>query len=145
MEPRTLSAAYKFYCGKLLENAHSAEADITATAEILEAQLVRYQELEKNVDFLHEFTNMHKTVDLAGRMVYDQNKRAVFNFGKHKGKLVEEVFAAEPSYFNWLMNGDFASESKAAFKRIKENMQITKGEDLTSKLNALSNKFNSKT
>ena len=137
MEPRTLSAAYKFYCGKPLEHAHSAEADITATAEILEAQLARYAELEKGVDFLHEFTNLHKTVDLAGRMVYNEQKVAVFNFGKHKGKPVTEVFTNEPSYYDWLMKGDFAAESKAAFKRIWEQMQ-------DDKKNALLNKFNGK-
>ena len=135
MEPRTLSAAYKFYCGKPLENAHSAEADITATADILEAQLARYTELGKDVDSLHEFTNLHKTVDLAGRMVFDDQKRPVFNFGKHKGKSVAEVFNAEPSYYDWLMKGDFARESKAAFKRIWEGMQADKLKALADKLN----------
>lgn len=144
MEPRTLSAAYKFYCGKTLENAHSAEADITATAEILEAQLAKYEELEKGVEFLHDFTNLHKTVDLAGRMVFDPQQRAVFNFGKHKGKPVTEVFTAEPSYYDWLMKGDFASETKAAFKQIWESMRVPKEEDLTKKLNALANKFGNK-
>jgi len=124
MEPRTLTAAYKFYCGKNLENAHSAEADIKATAEILDAQLQRYEELQKDVDFLHEFTNMHKTVDLAGRMVYDANHVPVFNFGKHKGKSVAKLFKVEPSYYDWLMRGDFAAETKDSFRHIWEEMKL---------------------
>ncbi len=134
MEQRNLSAAYKFYCEKELVNAHSAEADIIATYEILEAQLKRYEgKIETNVDFLHTFTNMHKTVDLAGRMVYNDKGEELINFGKHKGKLVSDVFSSEPSYYDWLMKGDFPKQSKDIFKTLKERFSKEK-EKPTSKV-----------
>lgn len=119
MEQRTLAAAYKFYCQKEIVNAHSAEADILATYEVFEAQLEKYPDLKKDVDFLHQFTNMHNTVDLAGRMVYNEKKEEVFNFGKHKGRLVTEVFQKEPSYYDWMMNGDFPAETKQVLTAIR--------------------------
>jgi DNA polymerase-3 subunit epsilon len=120
MEQRTLVAAYKFYCSKNLENAHSAEADIIATYEILEAQLDRYSDTIKNdTQFLHDFTYKTKTVDLAGRVVYNDKGVEVFNFGKHTGKPVEEVFKIEPSYYDWMMKGDFPLYTKKVITAIR--------------------------
>ncbi len=119
MEQRTLSAAYKFYCSKEIENAHSAEADITATFEVFEAQLQRYPELKPDVDFLHQFTSMNSNVDLAGRIVFNEKKQEVFNFGKHKGKSVTEIFSKEPSYYDWMMGGDFPAETKQVLTALR--------------------------
>lgn len=118
MEQRTLSAAYKFYCGKTLENAHSAEADTLATYEILMAQLDKYPELENNVNFLAEFSTKTKNVDYAGRIVYNDKDVPTFNFGKHKGRPVKEVLAQEPSYYSWMMNGDFTLDTKKVLTEI---------------------------
>lgn len=112
MEQRTLVAAYKFYCGKDLEGAHSAEADTLATYEVLLAQLEKYEELENDVNFLSEFSTRTQNVDYAGRIIYDENGIEVFNFGKHKGRPVVEVFKSEPSYYSWMMNGDFPLYTK---------------------------------
>ncbi len=111
-EERTLSAAYKFYCGKSLENAHSAEADITATHEILEAQLEKYPDLKNDVGFLHNFASRSKRVDFSGRFIYNEKGIIVFNFGKHAGKPAEEIFIKEPSYYSWMMNGEFSLHTK---------------------------------
>jgi DNA polymerase-3 subunit epsilon len=120
MEPRNLGAAYQYYCHKTLENAHSAEADIRATYEVLLAQLDKYPTLSNNVDSLHEFTYAKsKIVDLLGRIVYDDNGMEVFNFGKHKGKSVSEIFKTEPSYYSWMMNGDFPEYTKKVITAIK--------------------------
>jgi DNA polymerase-3 subunit epsilon len=119
MEQRTLVAAYKFYCEKELVDAHSAEADIIATHEVLEAQLDRYDELENDVDFLAEFSERQRNVDLVGRIVYDENNVEVFNFGKHRGKSVAEVFKKEPSYYSWMMDGDFPQYTKKVLTAIK--------------------------
>ncbi len=119
MEQRTLSAAYQFYCDKELIDAHSAEADIKATYEILEAQVERYEDLENNVDFLSEFSKRNNNADLIGRIVFNENKEEVFNFGKHKGKLVSEVLEKEPSYYNWMINGDFPQYTKKVLTAIK--------------------------
>lgn len=118
-EPRTLVAAYQFYCGKDLSNAHSAEADTLATYEILEAQLAKYPELDRKPELLSKFTTMHNAVDLAGRFVKNDENVIVFNFGKHKGKPATEVLAAEPSYYGWMMNGDFSQNTKAVLKKIR--------------------------
>lgn len=125
MEQRTLKAAYKFYCGKDIINAHSAEADIKATYEVLLAQIEKYegkdweskkgeitQPVKNDVEALHIFTNLNKPVDFAGRMVYNDDDQPVFNFGKHKGKTVFQVFDEEPSYYAWMMNGDFPLYTK---------------------------------
>ncbi|RYZ53223.1 MAG: 3'-5' exonuclease, partial [Sphingobacteriales bacterium] len=106
MESRSLSAAYQFYCNKKLENAHSAEADIKATIEVLEAQLDRYPELSHEVKELHSFTGGEQYVDYARRIVMKDGS-PVFNFGKHKGRKVEEVFHAEPQYYDWMMQAEF--------------------------------------
>lgn len=119
MEQRTLSAAYKFYCDKDLVNAHSAEADTMATFEILEAQLNRYESLKNEVEFLSQFSTMNKNVDLAGRIVFNDTGDEVFNFGKYKGKLVREIFKSEPSYYDWMMKGDFSTNTKNVITRIR--------------------------
>jgi len=131
MEQRTLKAAYKFYCEKDIINAHSAEADIKATYEVLLAQLDKYQNIEfedkqgnkskpvqNDVDLLHSFTNMNKVVDFAGRMVYNEKGEETINFGKHKGKTVEQVFDAEPSYYAWMKQGDFPLYTKKKLEEI---------------------------
>jgi DNA polymerase-3 subunit epsilon len=119
MEPRTLSGAFKFYCEKDLINAHSAEADILATYEVLEAQLAKYPDLKNDVNFLSEFSARNKNVDLAGRIVYNEKGIEVFNFGKHKDKSVEEVFQKESSYYEWMMNGDFPLYTKKVITSIR--------------------------
>ena len=124
MEQRTLSAAYKFYCEKELENAHSAQADTVATYEILKAQLDRYpQTLQNDVKMLAEFSTKSKMVDYAGRIVYNDKDVPVFNFGKHKGKPVTEVFTSEPSYYSWMMNGDFTLDTKKILTDIRLKMK----------------------
>ena len=118
-EERTLVAAYRFYCGKELEAAHSADADTMATYEVLCSQLDRYNDLENSVDFLSEFSTRAKTADFAGRINYDDKGVEVFAFGKYKGQSVEEVFRKEPSYYDWIMNGDFPNYTKKIFTEIK--------------------------
>ena len=119
MEQRTLAAAYKFYCQKSLENAHTAAADTMATYEVLKAQLDRYPELKNDVTFLSEFSSFTNNVDFAGRMVYNEKNQEVFNFGKYKGRLVEEVLKQEPAYYSWMMNGDFPLNTKQKLTEIK--------------------------
>ncbi len=119
MEQRTLAAAYKFYCNKNLEEAHSAEADVRATFEVLEAQLNKYESLNPDVQSLHTFSSAADFVDLAGRIVRDKNGNEVFNFGKHKGKHVAQVFKDEPSYYNWMMDGDFPLYTKRVITRLR--------------------------
>ena len=117
MERRTLSAAYKFYCNKELTNAHSAEADATATWEILEAQTERYQNIGNTLDSILEFTGEEKFVDFARRMIIE-NDVEVFNFGKHKGRPVADVIKAEPQYYDWMMKGDFPLHTKQKLTEI---------------------------
>lgn len=124
MEQRTLSAAYKFYCNKNLENAHSAQADTLATYEILQAQLDRYPDtLRNDIGFLSEFSTKSRFLDYAGRIVLNDNDVPVFNFGKHKGKPVEDVLRQEPSYYAWMMNGDFTLFTKKVLTEIKLKMR----------------------
>ena len=131
MEQRTLKAAYQFYCDKQIENAHSAEADTRATMEVLLAQIARYENIEwedkkgsksfpviNDVGALHKFTNLSRPVDFAGRMVYNDLGQETFNFGKHKGKTVEAVFNIEPSYYAWMMQGDFPLYTKRKLEEI---------------------------
>ena len=119
MEQRTLVAAYKFYCNKDLENAHSAEADTRATYEVLMAQLDRYPELENDVQALAEFSTRGEVADFAGRIVFNDKGEEVFNFGKYKGYKVSEVFQREPSYYDWMMNGDFPLYTKKIITEIR--------------------------
>lgn len=131
MEQRTLKAAFRFYCDGDLENAHSAEADVAATYEVLKAQIARYEgqewqnkagekliPIKNDIEALHEFTNINKVVDFAGRIVYNKEGVEVFSFGKHKGKPVEEVFRIEPSYYSWMMQGDFPKYTKKCLEKI---------------------------
>jgi DNA polymerase-3 subunit epsilon len=119
MEQRTLSAAYKFYCGEDLDNAHSAESDTMATYKVLQAQLDRYPDLPNNVKSLSEFSCFTNNVDFAGRMIYNENHEEVINFGKHKGRLVTEVLKNDPSYYSWIMNGDFSLNTKQLLTEIR--------------------------
>lgn len=119
MEQRTLSAAYKFYCGKDLEDAHSAEGDTRATYEVLKAQLDRYPMLKNDTKFLSEFSSFTENVDFAGRIVYNSNHIEVFNFGKYKDQPVVSVLQKDPSYYRWMMDGDFTLNTKQVLTRIK--------------------------
>ena len=119
MEKRTLQAAYKFYCDKEIIDAHSAEADVKATYDVLVAQLDKYQDLTPTSAFLHEFSAMNKNVDLAGRMIFDENGIELFNFGKHKGKTVTSILKKDPSYYSWIMNADFPLETKQRLTSIQ--------------------------
>ncbi|QIH34348.1 MULTISPECIES: 3'-5' exonuclease [Sphingobacterium] len=131
MEQRTLKAAYRFYCDENLENAHTAEADVRATYEVLKAQLTKYEgaafedrhgvvsyPVVNDVAALHEFTNLSKPVDFAGRIVYNEDGLETINFGKHKGKAIVEVFEQEPSYYAWMQNGDFPLYTKKVLENI---------------------------
>ncbi|MFI5203829.1 MAG: exonuclease domain-containing protein [Flavobacteriales bacterium] len=123
MEQRTLFAAYKFYCNKELINAHSAKADIEATWEILEAQVERYSELKNDVSSLSEFSKGKVNfLDHAQRIAVNEKNEAIINFGKHKGKRVMDVFKSEPSYYSWMMNGDFPLYTKKVITDIKNSM-----------------------
>ncbi|GAA4270944.1 3'-5' exonuclease [Aquimarina gracilis] len=119
MEKRTLSAAYKFYCDKDLDNAHSAEADTMATYEVLKAQLDKYPELENDSKFLAEFSSRKQFADFAGFIAYDDNGKEVFSFGKHKGKSVEQVMEEEPGYFGWIQNADFPLYTKKVLTAVR--------------------------
>ncbi|MEI7983033.1 MAG: exonuclease domain-containing protein, partial [Bacteroidota bacterium] len=132
MEQRTLGAAYKFYCKKELTNAHSAEADTLATYEILKSQLDRYanvtikdrkgnwvQPIVNDIKALCEFSYANKAVDLVGHIVYNDKNTEVFNFGKHKGKAVVQVFRDEPSYYDWMMKGEFPRSTKKVITSLK--------------------------
>ncbi|NMB36457.1 MAG: 3'-5' exonuclease [Bacteroidales bacterium] len=112
MEPRTLVAAYRFYCNKELDKAHSAEGDTLATLEVLEAQVQKYPELKNDVEFLASFSERANIVDFAGRIARNSEDEPIFNFGKHKGKRVIDVFKKEPSYYDWMMKGEFARDTK---------------------------------
>ncbi|WP_262248071.1 3'-5' exonuclease [Parapedobacter soli] len=141
MEQRTLKAAYRFYCDKDLENAHSAEDDVRATYDVLRSQLDRYRDTEwedkagnksvpvvNDVEALHRFTNLNRPVDFAGRMVFNEQGEEVFNFGKHKGRTVESVFDKEPSYYAWMMQGDFPLYTKQCLERIWQRFRAKQKE-----------------
>ena len=119
MEQRTLVAAYKFYCDKDLTNAHSAEFDTLATYEVLKSQLDKYPELENDTKFLAEFSTRRKTADFAGFIVFNDEGKEIFTFGKHKGKLVDEVLEKEPGYFGWIQNADFPLYTKKILTAIR--------------------------
>lgn len=153
MEQRTLKAAYKFYCGEEIINAHSAEADIKATYHVLLAQLDRYKDRQfedkqgkittpvvNDVEALHQFTNLHNPVDFAGRMVYNENGEEVINFGKHKGKIVEHIFDTEPSYYAWMKQGDFPLYTKKKLDEIWNRWSKKKGENKQAKQQNIVNK-----
>ncbi|MCD6332430.1 MAG: 3'-5' exonuclease [Bacteroidales bacterium] len=117
-EPRNLSAAYRFYCGKELVNAHSALADVTATWEIFQAQLERYPDLPPNIEGLSALSGASRFADFAGRIILDDKDEEVFNFGKYKGRKVLEVFSKEPQYYNWMMQKDFPEYTKRVITRV---------------------------
>ncbi|MEG2573553.1 MAG: exonuclease domain-containing protein [Bacteroides sp.] len=118
MEQRTLSAAYKFYCKKSLEDAHTAEADTRATYEVLKSQLDVYPDLQNDMAYLAEFSTFNKNVDFAGRIVYE-NDVEVFNFGKYKGMPVADVLKKDPGYYSWIQNGDFTLNTKNVLTKIR--------------------------
>ncbi len=122
-EQRTLSAAYRFYCSKELEDAHSANADTRATYEVLMAQLDHYSDLPNDVALLSDYSAQNKNVDLMGRLIYDDQRREVINFGKYKGQLAADVLRRDPGYFSWIQQGDFPSNTKRAFMAIKLRAQ----------------------
>ena len=135
MEQRTLSAAYRFYLDKKLENAHGAEADTLATFEVLEAQLDKYLDTEytdrdgntskpvlNDMQKLHEFSMHKKNADLIGQIIFDKEDKETFNFGKYKGQRVEDIFKKDPSYFSWIMKADFPQYTKNLLTNIKLKM-----------------------
>jgi len=124
-EQRTLSAALKFYCGKEMVNAHKGDVDVAATFDVLKAQLERYPDILNDVDFLHEYSKDGEFVDFA-RRIYIKEGEYYVNFGKHKDKKVYEVFEREPQYYNWIMNNDFALDTKNKLKKIKLEYQLNK-------------------
>lgn len=148
MEPRTLKGAYRFFCQKELEDAHSAQADTFATYEILKAQLDRYQDAQyedvtgnkskpvvNDMQALHNFSSHHHNADLAGQIIFNAAGQEVFNFGKHKGRTVTEVFQNEPSYYDWMMKGEFPLFTKKLITSIKlrmfgKNVQLTNKKNL---------------
>ena len=132
MESRTLSGAVKFYLNKNLEDAHTANADTRATLEVLKAQLDKYDGVEykdsdgkvsvpivNDMQALADFTNVHRWADLAGHLIYDKQGRVCLNFGKHKGKALEEVFKIEPNYFEWMMRSEFPLSTKRIVSEIR--------------------------
>lgn len=151
MEQRTLIAAYKFYCQKNLEDAHTAMADANATWEVLDAQIQRYDELNADVDFLAEFSRYGDTtrLDFAGRLAFNEKGVPIYNFGKHKGRTIEEVLDLEPGYYGWMLDADFPLYTKQCLRQavneIKEKRRQAKEtsdpQSMEDKLNALKNKF----
>jgi DNA polymerase-3 subunit epsilon len=157
MEQRTLVAAYAFYCQKELVNAHQAMSDVVATWEVLQAQLEKYENIERNVDFLAEFTKYGNLdiLDFAGRIAVNEKGEAVYNFGKHKGKTIREVNRIEPGYYGWMLDANFPLYTKQVLKKemekikreneLKKNEEkssvLEKEEDIQAKLEALKNKF----
>jgi DNA polymerase-3 subunit epsilon len=126
MEQRTLSAAYKFYCNKVLEGAHGAEADAVATWEVLEAQVLKYPQLGTNVESILKCTGEEELVDFARRFIMD-NGVEIFNFGKHKGRPVVEVLKSEPQYYDWMMKGDFPLHTKQKLTEILNRTLLKRG------------------
>lgn len=144
-EQRTLSAGYQFYCGKNLEDAHSAEADTNATYEILLAQLEKYDDIGNTVEALSDFSSHRDRADFAGFILYNEQGKEIFSFGKYKGRTVEEVLIENPGYHAWMQNADFPLYTKKVLKEIKERMNSAKNElSDAEKLRALQEKFNQK-
>jgi len=140
-EERTLSAGYQFYCGKSLENAHSAEADTNATYEILKAQLDKYDDLENNVKFLNEYSTFKKRADFAGFILFDDDGEEIFTFGKYKNHKVKDVLKKDKGYFSWIQNADFPLYTKKVLAEIKKKVFPAKK---TNTLEDLQKKFNQK-
>lgn len=150
MEQRTLSAAYEFYCQKELNNAHNAIYDTKATMEILLAQISKYKNLENNISFLSNFSksNSDELVDFAGRLTKNKKGQIIYNFGKHKGKSIQEVLMQEPGYYGWMLDADFPLHTKLCLRQEVERIKNLKSRESESgfedKLSQLKNKFNSK-
>jgi DNA polymerase-3 subunit epsilon len=145
MEKRTLEAAYKFYCNKDLTNAHSAEADTMATYEVLKAQLDKYDGLENDMDYLSKFSSHQNFADFAGFIGYNKEGQEIITFGKHKGKVIEDLFKTEPGYFSWIQNADFPNYTKKVLRDLKNKItNKTAGPITDDSLNMLKNKFNTK-
>jgi len=145
MEKRTLEAAYKFYCDKDLTNAHSAEADTLATYEVLKSQLDRYEDLENDISFLSNFSSHKNFADFAGFIGYDNNGEEIITFGKHKGKIIDELLKSEPGYFSWIQNADFPKYTKKVLRDLKEKFKNKNAGPITDdKLELLKQKFNNK-
>ncbi|HKJ06467.1 MAG TPA: exonuclease domain-containing protein, partial [Flavobacteriaceae bacterium] len=142
-EERTLSAAYKFYCGSILEDAHSAEADTKATYEILKAQLDTYTDLENDINYLAEFSTFSKRADYAGFIMYNEDGNEIFTFGKYKNKPVKEVLKNDKGYFSWIQNAEFPLYTKQVLKELKEKY-INKSQKKKSTVEDLQKKFNQK-
>lgn len=119
MEQRTLSAAYKFYCGKNLEDAHSAEGDTRATYEVLKAQLDRYSELQNDMNWLSQYTSYTRNVDFSGHFIYNDKDEEIVNFGKYKGQKLAEVIKRDPSYYDWIMKSDFPLNTKQVLTKVR--------------------------
>ena len=126
MEPRNLSAAYKYYCGKELLDAHQAESDTRATYEVLLAQLDKYKELENDVDALSTFSGLSDYIDLSCRLIFNENGEEVINFGKYKGQLAVDILSKFPGYYNWIMQGDFSLDTKKKFTEIFNRLKIAR-------------------
>jgi len=147
MEQRTLIAAYKFYCSKELENAHDAMSDTIATWEVFEEQLEKYKNLEPNISFLADFSrnSVNKIIDFAGRLAENEQGEAIYNFGKHNGKTIEEVSNSEPGYYGWMLEANFPRYTKKVLKeemeKIKSKRKSNADENFNSKLEELQNKF----
>jgi DNA polymerase-3 subunit epsilon len=148
MEQRTLSAAYKFYCNKEIENAHNAMYDAEATWDVLKAQIERYDQLEGNVDFLSNFSKAgnNNLLDFAGRLAINDKGEAIYNFGKHKNKTIKDVAKTEPGYYGWMLDADFPLYTKQCLRKEMEKIKLEKEikettVNLEDKLNALKNKF----
>lgn len=154
MEQRTLKAAYKFYCGKNLENAHSADADTIATYEVLKAQLDRYDGVEfedrdgkvsipvvNDIEALSRFSTSQQCADLVGHLGYDRNGKEIFNFGKYKGMSVEKIFSKEPAYYDWMMKAEFPASTKKVITEINERVKENKRKEQEFKLQQLQAKF----
>jgi len=154
MEQRTLVAAYRFYCDKDLEGAHSADADTRATYEVLQAQLDRYKDVTfvdrdgksstpvvNDIDALSEFSTANRCADLVGHIGYDKNGREIFNFGKHKGKTLAQVFAIEPAYYDWMMKADFPLSTKQVVMNVQRRLVEERRKQDQEKLQALKLKF----
>ena len=150
MEQRTLSAACMFYTGKPMENAHNALFDTRITWEVLKAQIERYDNLEGDIRFLSDFSrhSNFELVDYAGRLAKNENGETIYNFGKHKGKTIQHVNQSEPGYYGWMLEADFTNHTKLCLRkemdRIKLEKEQKKEQELSDKLNSLTNKFNSK-
>ncbi|PHS65614.1 MAG: DNA polymerase III subunit epsilon [Flavobacterium sp.] len=145
MEKRTLGAAYEFYCSKELINAHSAEADTLATYEIFVAQVERYDELENDIPFLSKISSYQNFADFAGFIGYNKEGKEIITFGKHKGKVIEELFKSEPGYFSWIQNADFPMYTKKVLRDLKDRINNKPAGPITNdSLDMLKNKFNTK-